>query len=442
MCIRDRYQRRVHGIQMTSKKFPEFVSYHFLNADGQLCCMEEDGLNTEKFLKEGFNVDGSSIKGMMSVEKSDLKVMPEPESYATLKIDDFVHHRFLAHLLDEDGKPHPKDPRGILKRMVDKAHSMGFEPEMFSEVEFYIVDENGKPADAAGYCALPPADKSIDFRQELGTQCKKMEMRVKRIHHECGPGQNEIELNLTPCMKNADDTLMANWIMELLAAKRNQKIIFTPKPFKEEAGNGFHHHILLRDLKTGENVLKNAGFDGVIKGPEDNMKRLSEVCKHGIAGLLKYADEITAVFAGHPETFIRLRPGFEAPFLKSWGFANRTALVRVPKTGYDLTRFEYRGGDLSYSTHMYGAILLAAVLKGIEDKLPLPPAADFNVEKLSEEDLKKHGIEPVPLSFEKCLEVLKTSKFLEETIGPEMVKHLIQRNEDIIAGRFGMKQHH
>jgi len=422
-------------------EYPDFVAYHFLNASGELMCMEEDGKSTAKFLKEGFNVDGSSIKGMAQVEKSDLNVMPEENSFLTIKIDDFVHHRFLAHINGDLGKPHPRDPRGILKRLVDKAHAMGYEPSMFSEVEFYIVDKEGKPSDQAGYCSLPPTDKSYDFRQELGKLCKQLGMFVKRIHHECGPGQNEIELNLAPCMKNADDTILCMWILELLAAKRQQKIIFSPKPFNGEAGNGFHHHVLLRDLKTGENVFMNKDFNGSLDNPADNIKRLSEVCKYGIAGLLKYADDITAVFAASPESWERLKPGFEAPIFKAWDFSNRTALVRVPKTGIDMTRFEYRGGDLSGSTHLYGAVLLAAVLKGIEDKLPVPPNADFNVEKLSTEELIKHGISPVPLSFEKCIEILKTSKFLEEALGKEMVQYLIHRDENLMRGIKDDKHH-
>ncbi len=419
------------------KKYPEFVAYHFLNASGELMAMEEDGMNTEKFLKEGFNVDGSSIKGMAKVEKSDLKVVPEKDSFLTVKIDDFVHHRFLAHLVDDQGNPHPKDPRGILKKLVDKAHAMGYEPYMFSEIEFYIVDKDGKPADQAGYCSLPPKDKSYDFRQELGKICKELGMKVKRIHHENGSGQNEIELNLTPCMKNADDTILCMWVLEMLAAKRNQRIIFSPKPFPEDAGSGLHHHVLLRDIKTGENVFMNPDFKGSLENPADNIKRLSEACKQGIAGLLKYADEITAVFAASPESFARLKPGFEAPIFKAWDFSNRTALVRVPKTSIDMTRFEYRGGDLSGSVHMYGAVLLAAVLKGIEEKLVAPPNSDFNVEKLTPEELHRHGISPVPLTFEKCIEVMKTSKFLEEAVGPDMVQYLIQRDEDLLRGHTG-----
>lgn len=430
---------------LVKRDYPDFVAYHFLNARGELMAMEEDGKNTDKFLHEGgFNVDGSSIPGMLSVENSDLRVVPEEESYKTIHIGkDFVHHRFLAHLLTNQGQPHPRDPRGILKRMVNKAHKMGYEPYMFSEIEFYIVQEDGKtPVDNAGYCSLPPYDHSYDFRHELGKICKDVGMEVKRIHHECGPGQNEIELNLTPCMKNADDTLLCMWILNILAVQRHQKILFTPKPLPNQAGNGMHHHIMLRNLKTGENVFRHPKLHHVAHVPENNMERLSETCKHGIAGLLKYADDITAVFASSHESFERLRPGFEAPASTTWGFSNRTALVRVPQTSNEMIRFEYRGGDLSGSVHLFGATLLAAVLKGIEDKLDLPPPAEVNVEELNEKELAERGIRKVPTSIEACLDVLKTSAFLQESLGPEMVQVLVERNEALLASVEKKKEHH
>lgn len=417
----------------SSGKYPEFVAYHFLNARGELVAMEEDGENTEKILKEGgFNVDGSSIQGMLSVEKSDLRLVPEEETFLKIKIDDFVHHRFLAHLVDEHGLPHPRDPRNVLKKLVQKANAMGFEPYMFSEVEFFIVDADGKPVDNAGYCSLPPQDKSYQFRHELGKICKACGMEVKRIHHENGPGQNEIELNLTPCLKNADHTVLCMWILEMLAAKRNQRIIFSPKPFRTEAGNGLHHHILLRDLKTGENVFLNAKLHGIHDVPLENMERISDTCKYGIAGLLQYADEITAVFAASNESFIRIQPGYEAPSFTAWDFSNRTALVRIPQTPNDEVRFEYRGGDLSGSVHLFGAILLAAVLKGIEDRLELSPNANYNVETQSREELERRGIRSVPTTLEKCIEVLQTSEFLKEALGPEVVEVLVQRDKVLL----------
>lgn len=63
-------------------------------------------------------------------------------------------------------------------------------------------------------------------------------------------------------MKNADDSLVTMLILKLLADKYGQKIISSPKPFKEYAGNGLHHHISLKDVKTGENLMHNPNYKG------------------------------------------------------------------------------------------------------------------------------------------------------------------------------------
>ena len=202
-----------------------------------------------------------------------------------------------------------------------------------------------------------------------------------------------------------------------------------------------HHHIMLKDRQTGKNVFmveEDTDDTDDEKKDDDNdrnsadNRRLSPICKYGIAGLLKYADDITAAFASSQETFDRLKPGFEAPIYKSWGYSNRSALVRVPKSSKETTRFEYRGGDLSGSVHIFGALLLNAVLKGIEQKLELPPCADYNVETLSQNELDQKNLYPVPLDFNQCIKVLQTSTFLKETLGPNMVQYLIQRDIELL----------
>jgi len=86
-----------------------------------------------------------------------------------------------------------------------------------------------------------------------------------------------------------------------------------------------------------------------------------------------------------------------------------------------MTRMEYRGGDFSGSVHLYGAVLLAAGLAGIEEKLTIPPnAGGVNVEKLSDEERNKRGIHATPGSFHDTAKILKESKFLKETLGESM----------------------
>ena len=51
--------------------------------------MEESGKLTEKYLKDGFCIDGSSIRGMANVEQSDLRIIPEKDSFLEIKLDGF-----------------------------------------------------------------------------------------------------------------------------------------------------------------------------------------------------------------------------------------------------------------------------------------------------------------------------------------------------------------
>ena len=61
-------------------------------------------------------------------------------------------------------------------------------------------------------------------------------------------------------MKNADDTLVTMLILRILADKYEQEVKFSPKPFKGISGNGLHHHIFLKNIKTGANIMQNPDF--------------------------------------------------------------------------------------------------------------------------------------------------------------------------------------
>ena len=53
---------------------------------------------------------------------------------------------------------HPLDPRSILQGVVNKGVKMGFTVDMFSELEFYLTDFDGKPNDMGTYICVPPED--------------------------------------------------------------------------------------------------------------------------------------------------------------------------------------------------------------------------------------------------------------------------------------------
>ena len=68
----------------------------------------------------------------------------------------------------------------------------------------------------------------------------------------------------------------------------------------------------------------------------------------------------------------------------------------------------------------------------LEQKLELPPCVDYNVETLSQNELDQKNLYPVPLNFNECIKVLQTSTFLKETLGPNMVQYLIQRDIELL----------
>ena len=90
--------------------------------------MVDDGRNADTVLVEGIHIDGSST-GVVNVEKSDLKVMPDSHLLQTVPLpgSSAEHHRFcrIYFVVDGEGNPHPMDPRNLLKYQVEKSAFKG-----------------------------------------------------------------------------------------------------------------------------------------------------------------------------------------------------------------------------------------------------------------------------------------------------------------------------
>lgn len=391
-----------------------YVQFQFPDVNGALRCMEENIDLLPKFSRTGVGVDGSSIAGFAEVNKSDVRLFPDMDTFQIYKFGESKVCRVLCKVFWQ-GKPHPGCTRGLFEAVLAKAKNMGFEVSMFGELEWYFLNVDGTPHDHAGYCSLPPDDKALEIRHELGELLTQAGCLVKRIHHECGHGQNEVELKLAPARKNADDLITSAAIIRMLAAQHNLKATFEPKPIRDDAGSGFHQHFALYDVNTKKNMFAGA-----------EVGEISELGKHFIAGMIAHASEITSVFGRCEETFIRLLPGHEAPCSACWGTSNRTALIRIPDISDSQdTRIEYRGGDASGSTHLMCAIILAAGLDGIEKKMECPKETTDNVDILSAEEIKSRGIVRLPATPAAALQVLKGSEWAHSVLGDHIYKFLV-----------------
>ena len=382
----------------------EFIQFQFTTIFGELKSVEFP-VNLWEEMKEGTGVDGSSL-GFLQTEQSDMRVIPDLSTIAILPWEPRVA-RFICDIYTNEGVPHPTDPRSILKKVIKQANALGYEYKTRPELEWYFIDEDLEPIEDGEYMDTLPFDIKGSLRRSIASDMLEMGIPVKTIHHECGNGQQEIEFTVLDALIQADNTQTAKLIIKANSLFDEVIASFMPKPFEELAGNGFHIHQYLS--KDGTNI-----FSDKEKGISDNLR-------YFVGGILKHVDAMTAVFNPTTNSYKRLVPGHEAPVYKSWGVANRTALIRIP--GYEKNaRIEFRATDGATNIYLASALLLAAGLEGIENKIEPIESTVRNMEKISEEERNNLGIEQLPKSLTEALDYFEQSTLIEKVLGKDVVE--------------------
>ncbi|MGD1926399.1 MAG: hypothetical protein ACFB03_19775, partial [Paracoccaceae bacterium] len=165
----------------------------------------------------------------------------------------------MARAEGMDHKSVPIDPRNVLIAQVERAQAMGFEVNVGTEVEFYLLDpETKKPRDTGiGVYAL---DRAAELEHVLGPirqQINEMGIPVEQSNPEYAAGQVEVNLRYGDALAAADRLVMFRSLVKQLAMQHGYMATFMAKPFFEESGNGFHtHHSLWKD---GVNVFSDGG---------------------------------------------------------------------------------------------------------------------------------------------------------------------------------------
>jgi glutamine synthetase len=190
-----------------------------------------------------------------------------------------------------------------------------------------------------------------------------------------------------------------------------------PKPFTVHPGSGMHTHFSL--FEGDSNAFHEPGAQF----------QLSKTARHFIAGLLRHANEFTAVTNQFVNSYKRLWGGGEAPSYLSWGHNNRSALVRVPlyKPGKGQSaRVEYRGIDSATNPYLSYAVLLGAGLKGIEEEYELPPAAEDDISSLSSAERRVLGHSPLPSSLHDAISQMEDSELMAQILGEQVFEYFLR----------------
>src|SRR5438874_270173 len=414
-------RKRVRG--RIEKEGVEFVLLWFSDIEGHLKSFAVTPSEIEAALDDGMGFDGSSITGFNAIEESDMVAIPDPETFQLMphaEGDRSKVARMICDVVTPDGNPYEGDPRYVLRRALERMRSLGFDTfNVGPELEYFLFKSPEEPLtlDEGGYFAQTTLDAATELRQDTIHALEGMGIPVEYAHHEVGPSQHEIDMRYSDALNMADYVLTYRLIVKEIAAKNGVYATFMPKPIFGENGSGMHTHQSL--FSDG----RNAFFDA------DDKWHLSETGKAFIAGQLRHARELSAVFAQWVNSYKRLVPGYEAPVYVAWSQRNRSALIRIPlyKPGSEqATRAEIRCPDPACNPYLTFAALLHAGLEGIEKGYELPDPMETNLYHLTAEQRRERGIVSLPETLGEAIDELSQSELMRKALGPHIFDRYVE----------------
>lgn len=395
-----------------------FVALQFTDVTGSVKSVDIPVNRLGEALQDGIWFDGSSVEGFARIQESDMRLMPDADTYAVLPWSpaELRRARVFCDIYQPDGSPFRGDPRGTLKRTLARIHERGWTFNVGPEPEFFLFRRNGPegihpvPHDVGGYFDFSASDDAVRVRTALMDTLAGMGLEVEMGHHEVALGQHEIDFKFADALHTADNVLTLKYTVKAIAAQHDLVASFMPKPIFGINGSGMHCHQSLFD-NQGENLF----FDA------DDQHHLSKIGYGFIAGQLTHARALAAVVAPTVNSYKRLVPGYEAPVYVGWAQINRSALIRIPHytPGRDKSmRAELRFPDPSTNPYLALTVMLAAALDGIDQELTPPePLNDVNVYQLSAEERVNQNITALPGSLAEALRELEEDEILQEALG-------------------------
>ncbi|MEF8885867.1 MAG: type I glutamate--ammonia ligase [Haloarculaceae archaeon] len=395
----------------------DFLRLQFTDILGTVKNVSVPADQAEKAFTEGIYFDGSSINGFVRIQESDMRLDPDPSTFAVLpwrNTDESAAGRLICDVIDtSSGKPFSGDPRGVLKRAIQRAGDMGYTVNAAPEPEFFLFeeDEEGrattKTNDAGGYFDLAPKDLAQDVRRDIIYGLESMGFDIEASHHEVAQGQHEINFTYDDALSTADNVATFRAVVRAIAAEHDLHATFMPKPIARINGSGMHTHMSLF-TEDGENAFHDA----------DDEFNLSDTAKSYVAGILEHAPAIAAVSNPTVNSYKRLVPGYEAPVYVAWSDRNRSALIRKPAARTPTaSRIEARFPDPSCNPYLAFAALIHAGLDGIENDLECPDPIRENIYEFDEQQRKDEGITTLPTNLGEAIDALEADEVVQDALG-------------------------
>src|SRR5688500_13298043 len=246
----------------------------------------------------------------------------------------------LCDVVWHDGSPVNPSPRQVLKRQVERAAELGYQPMFGSELEFYLLKETYEEAHAKHYRDLTPSVPYILDYHILATTYDEPLMRQIRngkqgagirfgtLKGEAWPGQQEINFRFADAITMADSHVIYKNGAKEIAHLNGCSITFMAKPDHTWIGNSCHIHSSLWRGEESAFAGETAEFDG------------------WLAGQIACSGELAVLLAPNVNSYKRFAAGSWAPTTLAWGRDNRTCGFRIVGHGSALrTETRIPGAD-------------------------------------------------------------------------------------------------
>ena len=394
-----------------------FVAHHFVESawEETHCCNYLLATDLEMATVDGYaSTSWQAGYGdyMMRPDMSTLRLAAWLDGTALVLCDVLDHHGHeeISH-----------SPRAILKAQIARAEAAGFGTIAATELEFFIFAKSFDEMAAEGYSDLTPISAYNEDYHILQTTKEESVMRTLRntlyasgvpvegSKGEAEAGQEELNIRYASAMEAAENHTVSKHAAKEVGWQQGHAVSFLPKWHADRVGSASHVHQSL--TKDGEPAF----YD------KDAELGMSDVARHYLGGLLKYAGDITVFMAPYVNSYKRFQKGSFAPTRKVWSVDNRTAAFRLCGDGTKAVRVECRVPGADVNPYLAIAAMLAAGLAGIEEKCE--PGAPLSG------DAYEGGDDSIPTNLRDATEALRGSAMLRAAMGDDVVDHYTRMAE-------------
>lgn len=318
-----------------------------------------------------------------------------------------------------DGRSSGLSSRGLLKQVVTRYASHGWQPVVATELEFFVFARNADPLqpfqpplgldgrreDGASAFSVSSNNGLRPFFDEVYQCMAALGLPRDTFMHEMGVSQFEINLLHGDPLLLADQTFLFKHLLKEVALKHGLTVVCMAKPLAHTPGSSMHIHQSVVEQGSGQNIFSAA--DG----------QATPAFYQFIAGQQAAMADFTLLFAPHVNSYQRLCHPYASPNNACWSEDNRAAGLRIPASSPVARRVENRLPGADANPYLALAASLAAGLYGIEQQLQ--PSAPIQGEFEVPDELA------LPCTMHASIERLKRSTLAPELFGKEFIEGYI-----------------